>query len=274
MNVEEPVPPRNQEQQVTATDAISKEPPGPPGEKPAGDPGQQAAGQAKKPSAAPGGQPKPREFRPDIQGLRALAVGMVVFYHLYPSLMTGGFAGVDVFFVISGFLITGHLLREYRKTGRIGLLEFWGRRAKRLVPAAALVLTVTWAASRLVLPATRLADTAAQIRASALYYQNWQLAVERGQLPQVGQRGEPGAALLVAVRRGAVLPGLAVPVRPRGGSWRSPCGGGPGTPGKTSSRRGVTAGTTCSSCWRARSSPARSATRSITRGSTRRAPTS
>src|SRR5579863_3802362 len=170
------MPPRNQEQQVTATDDAGETPPGPSGEKPTGDPGQQAAERAKKPAAAPGGQPKPREFRPDIQGLRALAVGMVVFYHLYPSLMTGGFAGVDVFFVISGFLITGHMLREYRKSGRIGLLEFWGRRAKRLVPAAALVLTVTWAASHLVLPATRLADTAAQIRASALYFQNWQLA--------------------------------------------------------------------------------------------------
>ncbi len=108
--------------------------------------------------------------------MRALAVGMVVVYHLYPSLLTGGFAGVDVFFVISGFLITGHLLREYHKTGRIALLDFWGRRAKRLVPAAALVLTVTWLASRLLLPATRLADTASQIRASALYFQNWQLA--------------------------------------------------------------------------------------------------
>jgi peptidoglycan/LPS O-acetylase OafA/YrhL len=117
-----------------------------------------------------------RGFRLDIQGMRALAVSMVVIYHLYPSLLPGGFAGVDVFFVISGFLITGHLLREYRKTGRIGLLDFWGRRAKRLVPAAALVLTVTWLGSRLVLPATQLADTAAQIRASALYFQNWQLA--------------------------------------------------------------------------------------------------
>ena len=108
--------------------------------------------------------------------MRALAVGMVVIYHLYPSLLTGGFAGVDVFFVISGFLITGHLLREYHKTGKVALLDFWGRRAKRLVPAAALVLTVTWVVSRLVLPATRLADTASQIRASALYFQNWQLA--------------------------------------------------------------------------------------------------
>jgi len=122
------------------------------------------------------GGAKSRGFRPDIQGMRALAVGMVVIYHLYPSRLTGGFAGVDVFFVISGFLITGHLLREYQKSGRIALLDFWGRRAKRLVPAAALVLTVTWVASRLLLPATRLADTASQIRASALYYQNWQLA--------------------------------------------------------------------------------------------------
>jgi peptidoglycan/LPS O-acetylase OafA/YrhL len=117
-----------------------------------------------------------RGFRPDIQGMRALAVGMVVIYHLYPKLLPGGFAGVDVFFVISGFLITGHLLREYQKTGTIALLGFWGRRAKRLLPAAALVLTVTWLLSRLVLPATQLADTAAQIRASALYFQNWQLA--------------------------------------------------------------------------------------------------
>jgi peptidoglycan/LPS O-acetylase OafA/YrhL len=119
---------------------------------------------------------KGRGFRPDIQGMRAIAVVMVVIYHLHPSWLPGGFAGVDVFFVISGFLITGHLLREYQKTRRVHLLAFWGRRAKRLVPAAAVVLTATWLLSWLVLPATRLADTAAQIRASALYYQNWQLA--------------------------------------------------------------------------------------------------
>ena len=117
-----------------------------------------------------------RGFRPDIQGMRALAVSVVVIYHLYPSLLPGGFAGVDVFFVISGFLITGHLLREYRKTGSVALVSFWGRRAKRLMPAAALVLTVTWAAARFILPSTQLADTASQIRASALYYQNWELA--------------------------------------------------------------------------------------------------
>lgn len=101
---------------------------------------------------------------------------MVVIYHLYPAALPGGFVGVDVFFVISGYLITGHLWRGYAQTGRVGLVDFWGRRARRLVPAAALVLTVTWIASRIVEPATQLADTAQQILASALYYQNWQLS--------------------------------------------------------------------------------------------------
>ena len=113
-----------------------------------------------------------------MQGLRAVAVSMVVIYHLYPSLVPAGFAGVDVFFVISGFLITGHLWRGYQRAGRVRLVDFWGRRARRLVPAAALVLALTWFASRLMLPSGRLANTAAQIRASALYYQNWQLAHE------------------------------------------------------------------------------------------------
>jgi peptidoglycan/LPS O-acetylase OafA/YrhL len=172
VSVEETVPPQQQEQQETAGGAwesTGETPRVAPGEQPRAESGEQA-------EAATGEKAKGRGFRPDIQGMRALAVGMVVIYHLYPSLLTGGFAGVDVFFVISGFLITGHLLREYQKTGRVALLDFWGRRAKRLVPAAALVLTVTWLASRLILPATRLADTASQIRASALYYQNWQLA--------------------------------------------------------------------------------------------------
>ena len=117
-----------------------------------------------------------RDQRPDIQGLRALAVAMVVVYHLDPPTLPGGFAGVDVFFVISGFLITGQLWRAYQRAGRVSLVEFWGRRARRLMPASALVLAVTWLGSRVVLPATQLPDTAEQIRASALYFQNWLLA--------------------------------------------------------------------------------------------------
>jgi peptidoglycan/LPS O-acetylase OafA/YrhL len=116
------------------------------------------------------------EFRPDIQGLRAIAVSSVVIYHLYPSALPGGYVGVDVFFVISGFLITGHLLRTFQRTGRVGFVEFYGRRARRLMPASALVLTVTWIASRLILPTSQLKATATQIRGSALYYENWVLA--------------------------------------------------------------------------------------------------
>ena len=100
---------------------------------------------------------------------------MVVIYHLYPAALPGGFAGVDVFFVISGYLITGQLWRGYAQ-GKVGLAEFWGRRARRLIPAAALVLTVTWIASSIIEPATQFANMAQQIRASALYYQNWQLS--------------------------------------------------------------------------------------------------
>lgn len=88
--------------------------------------------------------PSPRQPRfAGLDGLRAIAVALVVVYHLFPSAMfPGGFVGVDVFFVISGFLITSLLLREHESTGRISLLEFWKRRARRLLPALALVVTV------------------------------------------------------------------------------------------------------------------------------------
>jgi peptidoglycan/LPS O-acetylase OafA/YrhL len=119
-----------------------------------------------------------RDFRLDIQGMRAIAVVMVVIYHLHPSLLPGGFIGVDVFFVISGYLITGHLWRVYQRTGSVSLLDFWGRRARRLVPASALVLLMSWLGARLVAPSTELGEIGTQIRASALYVQNWQLASE------------------------------------------------------------------------------------------------
>ncbi|MBN9201958.1 MAG: acyltransferase [Microbacterium chocolatum] len=82
-------------------------------------------------------------FRSDIQALRALAVGAVLVYHLWPDLLTGGFVGVDVFFVISGFLITTHLLSEVARTRRIDVPRFWARRAKRLLPAALIVLAAS-----------------------------------------------------------------------------------------------------------------------------------
>lgn len=78
-----------------------------------------------------------------LDGLRAIAVLLVVVYHLFPGfVLRGGFIGVDVFFVISGFLITTLLLREHAHTGRIRLVDFWRRRVRRLLPALALVVTV------------------------------------------------------------------------------------------------------------------------------------
>jgi peptidoglycan/LPS O-acetylase OafA/YrhL len=114
-------------------------------------------------------------FRPDIQGLRAIAVLLVVAFHLWPEAVTGGFVGVDVFFVISGFLITGHLLQHPPRSAR-DLLDFWGRRIRRILPAALLVLAVTAIATRLVVPETRWVADATETIASALYVENWALA--------------------------------------------------------------------------------------------------
>src|SRR5690606_37069821 len=83
---------------------------------------------------------------------------------------------VDVFFVISGFLITRLLLKEYERTGTISLREFYARRVRRLLPAASLVLVVTAVAAFLLLPRGRSAETGSDIVASALYVVNWWLA--------------------------------------------------------------------------------------------------
>lgn len=96
-----------------------------------------------------------RSFRSDIQGLRALAVGLVILAHAGFRTASGGFVGVDVFFVISGFLIIGLLLREAGESGRISILDFYARRARRVIPAATVVLVVTAAASAYLLPLVR-----------------------------------------------------------------------------------------------------------------------
>src|SRR6188472_1612120 len=83
------------------------------------------------------------EFRPDVEGLRAVAVVVVVLFHLRLGAFQGGFVGVDVFFVLSGFLITRLLLNELASTGMLHLAGFWARRARRLLPASVLVIFAT-----------------------------------------------------------------------------------------------------------------------------------
>lgn len=114
-------------------------------------------------------------FRPDIQGLRAFAVVVVILDHLlhWPN---GGFIGVDVFFVISGFLITGHLLREYNRTGHISFVSFYKKRTKRILPAAALVLVTTVVAAYLVFNQARFQETLWDAVWGLFFGANWRFA--------------------------------------------------------------------------------------------------
>ncbi|MTV27270.1 acyltransferase [Nitriliruptoraceae bacterium ZYF776] len=114
-------------------------------------------------------------FRPDIEGLRALAVLLVLVYHAVPDLLPGGYVGVDVFFVISGYLITGSLIAEASGTGRVSLARFYARRVRRLLPAAATVLGATAVGVWLLLPATSWRDFGGDIAAAAAYVVNWRL---------------------------------------------------------------------------------------------------
>jgi peptidoglycan/LPS O-acetylase OafA/YrhL len=102
---------------------------------------------------------------------------MVVIFHLFPSRLTGGFAGVDVFFVISGFLISSSLLGELEASGRIGLANFWAKRMRRLLPAAFLVIAVTVIFSAIFVPPFTRAEFLAEGLASIFYYENWNLAL-------------------------------------------------------------------------------------------------
>ncbi|GAB3993062.1 SGNH hydrolase domain-containing protein [Glycomyces albus] len=128
--------------------------------------------------ASPPPRSHPGHWRPDIEGLRALAVGMVIASHIGFFYSEGGFVGVDVFFVISGFLITSLLLREVEKTGSVSLAKFYARRAVRLLPAAATVLLATLFAAWVWLPRLRLSEIAADATAAALNVVNFRLATE------------------------------------------------------------------------------------------------
>ena len=119
-----------------------------------------------------------KEFRPDIEGLRAVAVLGVVLFHADVPGVGGGYIGVDVFFVISGFLITGLLWREVSTSGTVRLGRFYGARARRLLPASALVGVVTAIGSFLLLPPLQVPAVLIDGIASALYVGNYRFALQ------------------------------------------------------------------------------------------------
>jgi peptidoglycan/LPS O-acetylase OafA/YrhL len=111
-------------------------------------------------------------FRPDIEGLRGVAVFAVVAFHAGVSGFSGGYVGVDVFYVISGYLITGILQREVIEHGRPRLASFWTRRFRRLVPTLSVVVGLTLAASLFVYSALRWRELAGHAASSSLYVSN------------------------------------------------------------------------------------------------------
>ena len=117
----------------------------------------------------PSSQSSGRRYRPELQGLRALAVVLVVVYHVWLGRVSGG---VDVFFLITGFLITGQLFRASLRGG-IEFRPMWGRMIKRLLPASTVVLLATMALAVVFLPEQRWFGTIREVVASALFYENW-----------------------------------------------------------------------------------------------------
>ncbi|MGP3536528.1 acyltransferase family protein [Microbacterium sp. RD1] len=134
---------------------------------------------------------EPSRFLPHVQGLRAIAVLFVVLYHFWPARLPGGYVGVDIFFVISGFLITAHLMRELTATGTVRLGQFWARRARRLLPASLLVLLfcALVAMSPYLTPTSALPNEVREIIASTFYVENWFLALNSADY--LGHGGEP-----------------------------------------------------------------------------------
>jgi len=123
-----------------------------------------------------GTAPGDRRFRPDVEGLRAVAIVLVVLFHGGLKVLSGGYVGVDVFFVISGFVITGLLLRERSASATTSFLSFYGRRSKRIIPAATLVIVATVVATYWVLGAVYGNPTADDGRWTAVFLANFHFA--------------------------------------------------------------------------------------------------
>ncbi|EGQ3229615.1 acetyltransferase [Staphylococcus pseudintermedius] len=111
-------------------------------------------------------------YMPGLDGVRAVAVIAIIIYHLNPQWLSGGFLGVDTFFVISGYLITSLLLTEYHNTGKIELMSFWLRRVKRLIPAVLFLVMGVIVLSLNFMP-TEIQKVRADSIAAIFYVSNW-----------------------------------------------------------------------------------------------------
>ena len=138
------------------------------------DPGTGGKGSHRRAGATPGTPDVRLPYSPGLDGLRALAVIAVLLYHADLAWIPGGFLGVEVFFVISGYLITALLLAEWRQRGRIDLKTFWLRRARRLLPALYVLLVVTLAFAVVFLPG-EVAGLRGDVLAAFGYVTNWYL---------------------------------------------------------------------------------------------------
>jgi peptidoglycan/LPS O-acetylase OafA/YrhL len=130
-------------------------------------------------------------FRPDVEGLRAVAIGLVIVAHAGVPFAAGGYVGVDVFFVISGFLITRLLIAEIDRTQRISLTTFYGRRIKRLLPQAVLVVTVVVIGSWALLSPIRARDVSHDVMAAGGYLINWHFAAQSADYFSTGDADRP-----------------------------------------------------------------------------------
>ncbi len=119
---------------------------------------------------------RPIDFRKDVEALRAIAVALVLIFHAGVTAVPAGFVGVDIFFVISGFLITGLLVRELESTGRIRLRDFYARRARRLLPAAVTVILFTGAVVAYLSPQSFRQTYGLDLASAAGYFANWRFA--------------------------------------------------------------------------------------------------
>ncbi len=134
---------------------------------------------AAKPAQAPlHDEAGSRGFRPDVEGMRAIAIIAVLLCHAGVPFLAGGYVGVDVFFVISGFLITRLLLGEMEGQGTVSLRNFYARRAKRLLPLSALLLATVGILSIVILSPLRATEISGDIVSSGLYVANWHFAAQ------------------------------------------------------------------------------------------------